>query len=60
MQSSPKRNLRVVKWIRIVPAVAVCTFCNQAFTVPVAFMKRTSDAQEFLANAFASHVCETE
>lgn len=55
-----KRNLRVVKWIGTVPAVAVCTSCNREFKVPVSFMKRVSDAQQTLKNAFAEHKCQSE
>src|ERR1035441_305752 len=53
--SMPKRNLRVIKWVGTVPAVAVCTLCNQQFKVPLSSMKRVSDAQQLLKNRFAEH-----
>jgi len=55
-----KRNLRVTKWIRTMPAVAVCTACNREFKVPPAAMKRVSDAQRTLKDAFAEHECDGE
>jgi hypothetical protein len=53
----PKRNLRVLKWLGMIPAVAVCTICNLEFKVPLAALKRLSDAQESLRRQFAEHVC---
>ena len=53
-----KRNLRVIKWIGTVPAVALCTFCNREFKVPVSAMNRVADAQEALRLGFAAHTCE--
>jgi hypothetical protein len=32
----PPRRLRVVEWVSIVPAIAICTTCADRFTVPVA------------------------
>ena len=54
-----KRSLRVVKWLGLVPAVAVCTACSRNFNVPAALLKRTSDAQESLRKQFAEHKCES-
>ena len=54
----PKRNLRVLKWLGTVPAVAVCTFCNREFKVPLAAVKRVPDAQENLKLQFAEHECQ--
>ena len=56
----PKRNLRVVKWVGTLPAVAVCTCCNHEFKVPMSSMKRVSDAQQVLKSAFAEHDCKSE
>jgi hypothetical protein len=53
----PKRNLRVTKWLGMVPAVAVCTFCNREFTVPLSSLKKVTDAQESLRLQFAEHKC---
>jgi hypothetical protein len=52
-----KRNLRVVKWIGTVPAVAACTVCNREFTVPVGVLRSVVDAQETLRKQFAEHQC---
>jgi hypothetical protein len=58
--SLPTRNLRVTKWLGSVPAVAVCTHCGRDFKVPLALLKRTSDAQESLRKQFAEHKCPSE
>jgi hypothetical protein len=52
-----KRNLRVVKWLGMVPVVATCTSCGREFKVPVTSIKRVSDAQESLRVQFAEHRC---
>jgi hypothetical protein len=56
----PKRNLRVVKWLRQVPAIGVCTFCNRHFKVPMESMKRVADAQWNLDLQFKEHKCKPE
>jgi hypothetical protein len=56
----PKRNLRVLKWLGTVPAVAVCTFCDQEFKVPLEALKRLTDAQWNLNLKFAEHRCEQD
>lgn len=53
-----KRNLRVVKWLGMTPAVAVCTGCARDFKVSLEALKRTVDAQESLRKQFAEHKCE--
>ncbi|HTW59083.1 MAG TPA: hypothetical protein VMD99_13205 [Terriglobales bacterium] len=53
-----KRNLRVVKWLGITPAVAVCTYCASTFKVPLDSLKRTADAQESLRKQFDTHKCK--
>lgn len=53
----PKRNLRVLKWLGTVPAVAVCTSCNREFKVPLAALKRLTEAQENLKLQFSGHEC---
>jgi hypothetical protein len=52
-----KRNLRVVKWLGSVPAVAVCTDCARTFKVPLESLKKTAEAQESLRKQFAEHKC---
>jgi len=54
----PKRNLRVLKWLGTTPAIAVCTYCNREFRVPLADLKRVADAQENLRQQFNQHLCE--
>ena len=54
----PKRNLRVVKWLGTIPAVAICTFCDRQFVVPMTALKRVGDAQENLRVQFAEHKCK--
>ena len=55
---SAKHNLRVVKWLGTVPAVAVCTGCARSFKVPSDSLKRTSEAQENLRKQFEEHRCQ--
>jgi hypothetical protein len=54
------RNLRVVKWLGTVPAVAVCTQCDRNFKVPLDLLKKTSAAQENLRKQFMEHKCKRE
>jgi hypothetical protein len=54
------RILRVEKWLGPVPAVAVCTQCGRDFKVPLALLKRTTEAQESLRKQFAEHRCPSE
>ncbi len=56
----PARILRVEKWLGTVPVVAVCTRCGRDFRVPLALLKRTTDAQESLRKQFAEHKCPRE
>jgi len=53
-----KRNLRVVKWLGVTPAVAACTFCNREFKVPMDVVRRTADAQANLQHQFDAHQCQ--
>jgi len=54
-----KRNLKVVKWLGVVPAVALCAGCNREFKVSITELKRITEAQESLGRQFAEHVCGT-
>jgi hypothetical protein len=56
----PKRNLRVVKWLRQVPAIGLCTVCNRQFKVPLSATKRVADAQESLRVQFTEHKCKSD
>jgi hypothetical protein len=55
-----KRNLRVVKWVRTVPSIGICTLCSSQFKVPATAMKRVADAQESLRVQFTEHKCKTD
>ena len=50
-------RLRVVEWISIVPAIAICTACAERFTVPVAALNRAM-AQANLQYQFDRHECK--
>jgi hypothetical protein len=56
----PKRNLRVLKWIGVVPAIATCTLCKREFKVPSTALKRLPEAQENLKLQFAEHECTSD
>ena len=51
------RRLRVVEWISMVPAIAICTACAERFTVPVAALSRAM-AQANLQYQFDRHECK--
>jgi len=55
-----KKRLRVLKWLATVPAVAVCTLCDQEFKVPLTSIKRLVDAQESLERQFNQHQCKEQ
>ena len=55
-----KRNLRVTKWLGMVPGVAICTLCNREFKVPLSAIKRVADAQQSLQAQFNGHKCQPE
>jgi hypothetical protein len=55
-----KRNLRVVIWLRTIPALGICTFCNRQFKVLMTAVKRVADAQESLRVQFTEHRCKRE
>jgi len=54
----PKRNLKVLKWLGTVPAVAACPLCNREFRVTLADAKHLSAAQDSLQRQFSAHDCE--
>ena len=55
-----KRNIRVTKWIGMVPAIAVCTACGRDFKVALNELRQVTAAQESLRSQFAAHVCNEE
>jgi hypothetical protein len=56
--TTPKRDLRVVKWIGTVPAIGVCTYCGRQFQAPLTAVKSVPDAQENLRVQFTEHKCK--
>jgi len=55
-----KRNLRVIKWLGMVPAVGLCTCCNRQFQAAMTELKKIADAQESLRRQFSEHNCHAE
>lgn len=55
-----KRNIRVTKWMGMVPVIAVCTVCGREFKVSVNELRQVAAAQESLRTQFDRHVCEEE
>jgi hypothetical protein len=60
LTSMIKRNIRVTKWIGMVPAVAVCTACGREFKVSLNELRQVTAAQESLRSQFAAHTCNEE
>jgi len=56
----PKRLLRVIQWIGLVPAECVCTVCNRNFKVQLHSLSRVSDAQKALQLKFDQHKCAND
>jgi len=54
----PKRNLRVLKWMGMTPALAACTLCKREFKVPLESLKSVAGAQKYLQLQFTQHECE--
>ena len=53
-----KRILRVVKWLRQTPVIAVCESCGCQFKAPMTALAKTKDAQASLQQQFDSHKCK--
>lgn len=53
-----KRNIRVTKWMGMVPVIAVCTACGREFKVSLNELRQVTAAQESLRTQFDRHVCE--
>jgi hypothetical protein len=53
----PKRYLRVVKWLGLTPAIAVCVSCGKEFKVPLTLLSKTTDAKTSLDEQFYRHEC---
>ena len=53
-----KRILRVIKWLRQTPVIAVCESCGQQFKAPVTTLSKTKDAQINLQQQFDLHKCK--
>ena len=41
------------------PVMALCTQCKQQFRAPLAHIKSTVDARNYLGKQFESHVCDS-
>jgi hypothetical protein len=52
-----RRILRVIKWLRQTPVMAVCEACGQQFKAPMTALAKTKDAQTGLQQQFDSHKC---
>jgi hypothetical protein len=55
-----KRNIRVTKWMGMVPVVAVCTACGREFKASLNELRQVTAAQESLRRQFDAHACEPE
>jgi hypothetical protein len=53
-----KRILRVIKWLRQTPVIAVCESCGHQFKAPMTALARTKDAQASLQQQFDLHKCK--
>jgi hypothetical protein len=53
-----KRSIRILKHLRSVPAVAICTFCSQQFKAPLSTLSRVTDATASLQQQFDRHKCQ--
>ena len=53
-----KRILRVIKWLRQTPVMAVCESCGHQFKAPMTALTKTKDAQINLQQQFDSHKCK--
>jgi len=52
-----KRILRVIKWLRQTPVMAVCESCGRQFKAPMTALTKTKDAQTSLQQQFDLHKC---
>lgn len=52
-----RRILRVIKWLRQTPVMAVCEACGQPFKAPLTALAKTKDSQASLQQQFDSHNC---
>jgi len=55
-----KRNIRVTKWMGMVPVIAVCTACGREFKASLNELRQVTATQESLRTQFDRHVCEEE
>jgi hypothetical protein len=53
-----KRILRVIKWLKQTPVIAVCESCGHQFKAPTTALARTKDAQASLQQQFDLHKCK--
>ena len=53
----PKRAIRIVKHLGMVPCVAACTACGQQFQAPLSTLPKISEATANLQKQFDQHKC---
>jgi len=53
-----RRILRVTKWLRQTPVMAVCESCGHQFKAPMTALAKTKDAQTSLQQQFNLHKCK--
>jgi hypothetical protein len=52
-----RRILRVIKWLRQTPVIAVCEACGQQFKAPLTALAKTKNSQASLQQQFDLHKC---
>jgi hypothetical protein len=53
-----KRILRVTKWLKQTPVIAICESCGRQFKAPMTALAKTKDAQISLQQQFDMHKCK--
>jgi hypothetical protein len=53
-----KRILRVIKWLKQTPVIAVCESCGRQFKAPTTILAKAKDAQTSLQQQFDLHNCK--
>ena len=52
----PKRNLRIVKRVRNIPALGICEYCNSQFSADPG----SGNAESAIQKQFNAHTCKPE
>lgn len=53
----PKRAIRIVKHLGLVPCVAACTACGRQFQAPLSTLPKLKEATASLQKQFDQHKC---